>query len=559
MTDSPADTPPRKPGRVARDGLRRRIFVWVTALLLLTDLSFLAINYRLDRASLEVELVDEGRWLYQTYQVVLGEKLESMLMLAELFADMPPVREIMAQADRTIAAEGGGPGGARSAELRNRLNDLLAPSWRRVTRRHDVRQLHFHLGPRALSFLRVHRPDRFGDLLEDVRFTLVDTYRDEIPRTGFELGRVYAGLRGVVPLRPTGGGRVIGTVEVGTSYRPLLDLLDRTLDAGFAVLLKRSRVEEAMWADFMAERFTSFDECDCVIEASSRPTIESLIPLLSPATDVDGPVTDLIDYQGRALALTQWPIYDYVSARDQTDSVGRVLAWRDVTDRIDAFWADQRLSVAYGIAAFLLLEVALWAAIRFATRRLRSEVDQRTREIRDLNQRLTHQAEHDALTGLMTRHALFERLPGLFAEARQHNRPLSVLLLDLDHFKQLNDTYGHLVGDRALTLVGETLHKQLRPTDLAIRLGGEELACILVNADIEQARVTAQHLRAAIADLAVPTGTGTVPLTTSIGVAEWVPSESEDTWLARADTGLYAAKRGGRNRVCVIDGTDGQS
>ena len=136
----------------------------------------------------------------------------------------------IAKRREAVLAEGGGPGGLRAAALRHDLLERLEPAWAAVTEEFDVRQLHFHIGPGSLSFLRVHAPTNFGDRMDHLRHIIVDTVADGTSRTGFELGRIYAGLRGVAPvyrtLQPT-GEEPIGAVEVGTSYQPVLEGVDQ--------------------------------------------------------------------------------------------------------------------------------------------------------------------------------------------------------------------------------------------------------------------------------------------------------------------------------------------
>jgi diguanylate cyclase (GGDEF)-like protein len=136
--------------------------------------------------------------------------------------------------------------------------------------------------------------------------------------------------------------------------------------------------------------------------------------------------------------------------------------------------------------------------------------------------------------------------------ARRHGRPLVALMLDIDHFKRINDSYGHPVGDVAIRALADVCTQEIRHEDVLGRLGGEEFAIVLTETDLDGALLVAERLRRAIADIRIPTEQGVVAFTTSIGVAERLDTDATiDSMLSRADMALYSAKRSGRNRVAV--------
>lgn len=158
----------------------------------------------------------------------------------------------------------------------------------------------------------------------------------------------------------------------------------------------------------------------------------------------------------------------------------------------------------------------------------------------------------DALTGLPNRWALQDALKRMLAQASRGGTPLALVMLDLDHFKQLNDAHGHDAGDQALAAVGHALTSTLRTSDLAARSGGEEFSVLLPETPLEGALAVAEQMRAAIAAIELPIPG--VRLTASFGVAVLGVHASDADTLARvADRALYAAKRAGRNRVEIAD------
>jgi len=175
----------------------------------------------------------------------------------------------------------------------------------------------------------------------------------------------------------------------------------------------------------------------------------------------------------------------------------------------------------------------------------------RTKRYHDL---LSRRAQIDGLTGLWNRAYFDRRLDEETAAVQRYGRKLSLVLLDVDHFKRVNDTHGHPFGDRVLQLVGEAMHRALRTVDAPCRYGGEEFAVVLTQTDLAGAMIVAERLRAAVAGLGLAHRGTPVPVTASCGVAagELVSPTSRCSsalLVEMADEALYAAKQAGRDRV----------
>jgi diguanylate cyclase (GGDEF)-like protein len=176
----------------------------------------------------------------------------------------------------------------------------------------------------------------------------------------------------------------------------------------------------------------------------------------------------------------------------------------------------------------------------------------RTKELQDefvaQTQRLESLLHEDPLTRLLNRRSVLTQLEGMISGARRHHRPISVAMVDIDHFKALNDRYGHQVGDRALTSVARMMRERLRGEDLLGRLGGEEFLAVLPDADVRAASVAAEKLRGGAAGLRLTAGEEEIKVTVSVGWATWGGESAEDL-VRRADEALYDAKLDGRDAV----------
>lgn len=190
---------------------------------------------------------------------------------------------------------------------------------------------------------------------------------------------------------------------------------------------------------------------------------------------------------------------------------------------------------------------------------LTASLRQSTEEIRQLQERvesLRLDSLTDSLTSLANRKLFDTELERWLADATTAQDGLCLLLLDVDHFKRINDTYGHMAGDEVLRAVAHALKQHVKPHDTAARLGGEEFAVILPKSQLRTARTIAEHMRARITAMHFmkrSTGESIGRVTLSGGIAAYRPGEASWTLIQRADHCLYAAKRHGRNRIVCDD------
>ncbi len=192
--------------------------------------------------------------------------------------------------------------------------------------------------------------------------------------------------------------------------------------------------------------------------------------------------------------------------------------------------------------------------LELQNRTLEALVSERTRQLEDQNRQLERLATRDPLTGLYNRRYIEEKLEEETARARRYGPPLSVVLLDLDNFKMVNDTLGHQTGDEVLVAIAQSLRKDVRQVDVVGRIGGEEFIVILPNTPAKSAVTMGERIRSRIEGLdciVKPDGTP-LRMTISGGIAQFVAEDSgSKEMLERADRVLYQAKREGKNRVLL--------
>ena len=228
------------------------------------------------------------------------------------------------------------------------------------------------------------------------------------------------------------------------------------------------------------------------------------------------------------------------------DNRSQMQAINNVADRSEA-----------GADPTLLIESLMTELAKAATRATKLEASfvEKSREldtIRDSLNKSEERAKTDTLTGLPNRRALDEFFRVAQIAAMEQDNPLSVLLIDIDHFKTFNDNFGHGVGDQVLKLMAKVLRERVREIDLPARYGGEELIAVLPGADLATCETVAERIRRSIAECTITrrsTGEVLPGITVSIGVGQFQPGESMADLIDRCDRALYRAKRTGRNRV----------
>lgn len=208
-------------------------------------------------------------------------------------------------------------------------------------------------------------------------------------------------------------------------------------------------------------------------------------------------------------------------------------------------------------ASGVLVATALFFGVFFIYPLIRTQVREEgklramTETLSARSETLEQAALTDALTGMQNRRYFDDALKEYIEEFRRIDKPIGLMILDLDHFKDVNDTHGHDVGDEVLRAVASCLRDMTRYHDVVARLGGEEFAVVAPNMDEDLLMKLAERIRKAIASMAVMSGNVRLKITTSVGLAVWDKRESAEEFYRRADRLLYQAKRMGRNRVCA--------
>lgn len=368
-----------------------RLFLVTSLIILTSDALFVWINYQSSREAMLSGLAEEMQESRNAFELAM-DATESMLQqTASYIAGDTRVQQLFLQGKRAVAEEGGGAGKQQAAQARNALYDLVGKGWKAMQENYQVRQLHFHLGPGSTSFLRVHRPEKFGDNMDRVRYTIVDANTRLIRTRGFETGRVYSGIRGVIPVFAedpvTGLKEHVGALEAGTSFSLMFKTLKKHTGVNFAVLLTPGHMKANVWPDFLDKMYRKAPPVGgYYLEATNdEDGLRSLISQKENTALVVDNKTDVLA-TSPPIAVSTEHLRDYKGSQDSTRyNVGHIVLWRDASEAVAAFEESLYTNIAYAIAAFIILELVLYFGIRAVTRHLEQLVGLRSGELAEAN------------------------------------------------------------------------------------------------------------------------------------------------------------------------------
>lgn len=324
----------------------------------------------------------------RSFNVALKEQESQMVLLASFVAADPEIQELFQYGKQMVRVEGGGKGGPESQRLRQALLEKVADSWKQLQQTYHLRQLHFHLPP-ATSFLRVHEPGKFGDDLSSIRQIIVDSNHAQTPLTGFETGRIYSGIRGVVPVwytRQDGSKEHIGSLEAGASVDSLLGNLSQFVGGDLAVLLKRDQVEGAVWNSY---RPTVIGGCNCYIESTTSPQLAAWLKegsLSFSPQEQDATSISTSNVAGQRYAWISFPLYDYKGKG--ASPVGRVVAWQNITTQWNEHQKGMRKLELMLLASYLLTQLLLMLLLYRLRGLMQGSIDQATAAAKSANSQL---------------------------------------------------------------------------------------------------------------------------------------------------------------------------
>ncbi|THB72632.1 MAG: PAS domain-containing protein [Desulfobacteraceae bacterium] len=367
--------------------MKSKALITLSLIIVISHVLFVLLNYMKALEDFNKELEDWAVTIEDNFIICLDSRATAMQKLATFIANDPKVQQQFKKGKLAVESEGGGKGGEKSSAARQKLFDLVHPSWDQVTENYDVRQLHFHLGPGSRSFLRVHKPTAFGDNLGDIRYMVIAANQNNRSYKGFETGRHYTGIRGVVPVSfKDSQGRVehLGAVEAGTSYKIFLNAMKKKMAADFCLLLTKSHVDRTMTPASIKAHFSPGAILkDYYIEETTDPRISQYLE--------SGDFYDRVMKKGAAFIkgpphfqVTAFPVRDFRSTMNPSlpDS-GSILVWKDASGRWQSFMGNFYRNIIFAVLALLTIGCILITVWNYSRKKLKRVIETQAEEIKD--------------------------------------------------------------------------------------------------------------------------------------------------------------------------------
>jgi signal transduction histidine kinase len=479
------------------------LFLLISLFILVSDSFFVLLNYISSRDAMYESLQDELSEAGSAFKISLDSNMDMLQQTALFVASDKRVQDLFLAGKRAVESEGGGAGGLEAERIRQQLYELLEPGWSEMRKQFNVRQLHFHLAPGALAFLRVHHRQKFGDRLDQIRHSVVDANRLIHSTRGFEIGRTYAGIRGVSPVYGyEDGSRIhIGAVEAGMSFSQILDLLKRHTHVNFAVLVKQNELKYRVWSESLKKLYAGRPPVSgYYIEASSDDEKSAL--LLSDH-ELHRNLFDenkiYVQDGVKPLAIIALPFRDYQGGQDpEREPIGHILMWRDATTAIANFNNSFKNNILFALAVFVLLELILYLGMRRVTRQLESEVKFQTGKLSLSNSKLAHRNTaliHSLHDLKATQKQLIESekmasLAGLVAGvAHEINTPVGTSITAASH-----------LIDRIVNIRQNFEQDKMTRTDLDRFFHNSEKACTILLANLQRSGELVQSFKQVAVD-----------------------------------------------------------
>jgi len=377
--------------------------------------------------------------------------------------------------------------------------------------------------PDGTVFLRFHRPERFGDIVKEKRFNILGHTKKEITG-GFKF-----------PFELYYKNHFLGTVEIILSYDAVKEELRKIFRGEYQFLIYKKILLNKLLKEEKKNYIQSEIDPDFYYEGGNTDNYQIPVEVLSQINlklkeKIKNRLEEFKNFAVDVKVNGDYYVVSFIVITNMTGEKAGYLVNYEKDNTIFLF------SETF-LMMYISVELALLAMLAFVI------------NIRTRSEKFKILSETDPLTGIYNKGKFNQVLEEELKKVKRYGRPLGVILFDIDHFKKINDTYGHQVGDYVLKTIAKLVKENIRNTDTLARWGGEEFVILAPETDLNGLKTLAEKLRKIIENHNFEP---VEKVTSSFGITEAIPEDTTDTVIKRADEALYLAKERGRNRVEIV-------
>ena len=504
--------------------LRLQFLIPIVITLLFTLLVFIGIAYFLESRTIDSNATKLQSYVDTLFQTNIQKNAKALNITLDLL-----------KADKEITS-------ALLKHDRQELLKLTSQIYKNINRHYGITHLYFS-DPDRVNILRAHKPEKYGDTI--TRHTTLAAQNEGIDSYGIELGAMGTlTLRYVQPWYEEQTHELLGFVELGIEVDQTLDIIQHLYNIDLFLLIKKQYLDRKGWEEGMrtfSKEPDWYQFSQTVVSTHGHQEMPEVLSAHIRTIDFDN---------HDAASKTQFDQNNQYSIFQPLQDVsGQVVGSMIMLIDTTKLKHQIRQSISIGAVAVIAAAIILILLFYWFVGRI-------GRHIAHNELKLHRLASQDELTGLFNRRQLDQMLNDSIEHYMRYDQPVSLLMIDIDHFKQVNDTYGHAAGDTILVELGKQLELHARTIDRVCRYGGEEFIILLPETDIKAASSFAQRLCDILQNVQWDIGNGIqLPITVSIGIASCPDhADTSSELMIATDKALYAAKNAGRN--CVYNYSD---
>ncbi|WP_303722047.1 cache domain-containing protein [Malonomonas rubra] len=421
-----------------------KAFIILSVVIAILEIASIALSFHQQKLAFEEHLRNKIEQVRSALDLTLVGIRQRMVGIANYVVQSPEIQQTFLDGRRAVVLEGGGAGGEEAAKYREKLLRFSQGVWKQLNASFTFLGMHYQLPGKVTSFLRVHEPEKYGDLLVPFRYILREAHEKKAPVSGLEIGRQGLFIRGIAPVfaydAQAGKEIYVGSLEISTSLQQAIENLALNKGLDVAVLLDLALLDDVVWPERLQEMVNhEGGVANFLISEVSSPGVRKMLQGEHLKTSLDFSGMSLHEHEENSHWLAAFPLRDYWGEQDKfRPPIGLVVISTDATASYNLLQTNLRNNIFIAVASFLIIEILLWWVLQFTANKLERMVEAGRKQLEVQKDQL--EVELAAKEKLQRQS---EELIGELIEAMENVKALSGLLPICSYCKKIRDDEGY--------------------------------------------------------------------------------------------------------------------